>query len=213
MDRPGYISRLIKSAVFPRFCASCKAEGTLLCSPCASAWQPKPITSPQLVSSFNYADPIARELIRAWKYSLDATAWAHLQRKLGPAIDLLRSVVVDHAIEAIIPVPLHKQRKLERGFDQAEEIGTYLSEVLDVPMCPLLIRSRTTGSQTDREMSDRVRAMEDSPFRMRDDHDVPKRLLIVDDVYTTGATAKAAAQVLMNAGAEEIHFYTLAKGG
>ncbi len=204
----------MKNAVFPRFCASCSAEGTLLCSPCATLWQPTPITSSRLTASFNYADPVARELIRGWKYSLDATAWVHLQKKLGPATSLLKALAANSGLEAIVPIPLHRQRKLERGFDQAEEISMYLSELLNLPMLKMLVRSRMTGSQVDRESSDRVRAMVDSPFSVQiKSSDLPSNVLLVDDVWTTGATAMAAAQVLKEAGVRSVWFYMLAKGG
>ena len=118
-------------------------------------------------------------------------------------------------VEAIVPLPLSKQRKCERGFDQAEEIAKWLSKLTGVPMMSLLEKRRTVGHQADRSVEERLAAMVDSPFSFSaspDPSSCPQRVLLVDDVWTTGATMAAGARTLKAAGVEEVFGLTLARG-
>ncbi|MGI6358018.1 MAG: ComF family protein [Bacillota bacterium] len=116
--------------------------------------------------------------------------------------------------EAIVPVPLHPDRLQQRGFNQAEVVAEQLAQRTGRPMLRLLMRTLATTPQmglTRRQRQQNVR----SAFRMIPGP--PKRwpvrgrtLLLVDDVLTTGSTADACAQVLLQAGAAEVRVATLA---
>ena len=103
--------------------------------------------------------------------------------------------------DAVIPVPLHWQRRLARGYNQAERIARPLAGRLGLPLIPALRRSRSTPPQTslgkERRIANLRRAFRaPSPRKIRG-----LRLLLVDDVATTGATLDAAAAALRIAGA------------
>jgi competence protein ComFC len=209
----------IENAVFPRFCIRCQDEGSLLCSKCITDWVYSiPERADGVFSHFYYADPVARGLIHAWKYHFDVSAWnilKHvLERDIYQLIDFLRV----HEIDYIVPIPLYKRRACERGFDQAKEIANFISWTAGVPCKDMLFRFRSTGRQAERSVLDRKREMLALPFRIIDPSffigqaGKGYRVLLVDDVWTTGATAKAASTVLKSACAEEVHYYTLAKG-
>lgn len=213
------IIKTIHNAVFPRFCVRCQQEGSLLCADCAVSWQPPPMSLSTLdsghVASLNYADPVARALICAWKYKFDASAWEHLKRTLSGRLQTLRQIARTRRIEALVPLPLHSRRLCERGFDQAEEIVLFLGQELELPVQNLLIRTRATGKQADREEAERIEYMKDNPFKLAIDCCYPiasHSVLLVDDVWTTGATALAGVQILKNVGVENVLVYTLAKG-
>ena len=151
MDRIKNLLRTVADAAFPRYCVRCGKEGSLLCGRCTVDWVPGrpevqyfeasegPVA---LLSSFYYADPVARSLIGAWKYHFDQSAWRHLSHVISLNDELLRATIHNGGIEVIAPVPLHKERFCERGFDQAEMIANTFSERFDVPVGRLLKRIR-----------------------------------------------------------------------
>lgn len=114
--------------------------------------------------------------------------------------------------DLVVPVPLHWTRLREREFNQAENIGRKIAERLDVPLAAdALKRIAPTVSQTTlsrRERIENVRGAFAAGKRaqLRD-----KRVMVVDDVFTTGATTDACARVLRSMGAEEIWVWTVAR--
>lgn len=163
----------------------------------------------------HYADPVARGLLTTWKYHFDETAWATLARRLRPSLHLVHLRAAMAGIDAIVPVPLSRERKAERGFDQAERIAQWLAEGIHRPVLHLLNRAWTSGHQAERSTSERKMAMRTSPFSLSSRHKegpYPQRLLLVDDVWTTGATMQAAARVLAHTGVSHIQPMTILKG-
>lgn len=128
-----------------------------------------------------------------------------LARMLG--FFLGESLKKDNVIfDAVIPVPLSRSRLEERGFNQAAVIGSMISEVLNVPiLCDVLIRSRETQRQA--ELKDNVRRADNvlGAFVFNESYSVDGlRVLLVDDVATTGNTLYEAASVLLQNGASSV---------
>ena len=132
---------------------------------------------------------------------------------LGEPLGAVYSEVVGGGAEVdlIIPIPLHRARHLERGYNQSEMLARGVATVLGVPVDPdLLVRDRPTRTQTALRRTDRWRNLEGA-FRVTDaDRVRARRLLIVDDVLTTGSTAGAAAKVLKEAGAARVDLAAMA---
>jgi len=113
--------------------------------------------------------------------------------------------------QAIVPIPLHWRRRWRRGYNQSAALARALSEILDRPFRPgWLIRTRPTPSQreqTPRQRWENVRGAFQVPG-------MPQvrgaRILLIDDVMTTGATADAAASALREAGAAQVVLAVLA---
>jgi ComF family protein len=106
--------------------------------------------------------------------------------------------------DAVVPVPLHWWRRIARGYNQAERIARPLADRLHLPLLPALRRSRLTRAQTSLGRDARVANLRRAfrvprPGRVRG-----LRLLLVDDVATTGATLDAAAEALVRAGADGV---------
>lgn len=114
--------------------------------------------------------------------------------------------------DALAPVPIHSARRRERGYNQAEEIAKEAARHLRLPvLVHALSRTRATVSQTKLNREQRARNLE-SAFRCADPGSIRgKRILLVDDVYTTGATVARCAELLLEAGALSVGVLALAK--
>ncbi len=120
----------------------------------------------------------------------------------------------DLSFEAIIPVPLHPARLRERGFNQALLLAKTLGKAHNKPVLPRALRRiRNTIPQVQLDHSEREKNVRGA-FAVRNRQEImDKNLLLVDDVFTTGATVNECARVLKKSGAREIFILTLARVG
>ncbi len=110
----------------------------------------------------------------------------------------------------IVPVPLHAKKRKSRGFNQAEEIAKGLQKGFTIPVRNnLLIRSRNESSQTAKDKWERSRILKES-ITINHTGQIPKRVLLVDDVITTGSTIAACANLLFEAGTKNLSVASLA---
>ncbi len=146
-------------------------------------------------------------LLRRHKYGLDQS----LGRALAEYLDATPLLEID-AYDVVIPVPLHRARLRWRGFNQAALLGAALARRLKCPLdVATLTRVRATPPQTARDRAQRTRNVRDAFAVRRPSRVVGRRVLLVDDVMTTGATADECARVLRAAGARKIDVLTLAR--
>ena len=150
-------------------------------------------------SPFVYDGPLAAA-IRGMKFS----GWHGLARHLAAAMAEMLSPV---EAELITWVPLSRRRLARRGFDQAEVLARALAVHLGIPTRRLLERHRSTRAQARMSGAERRRALTGA-FRAIGRAD---RLLLVDDVLTTGSTAAACAEALVTAGARRVEVVTAAR--
>lgn len=115
-------------------------------------------------------------------------------------------------VEEIIPVPLHPSRLRERGFNQAGLLARRLSEELGIPMGKnVVFRIRRTKPQ--KELDDREREKNlVQAFGVSRQWKAPRRVLLVDDIYTTGNTIHRISRLLKKAGAQKVYFLTISIG-
>jgi ComF family protein len=113
------------------------------------------------------------------------------------------------APDGVVPVPLHRTRELERGYNQSRMLGKGVADALDCPLRDdLLARPRPTRSQTNLSREARWKNVRDA--FAADSDAAGGHWLLVDDVLTTGSTAVAAALTLNEAGADAVSLATLA---
>ena len=114
--------------------------------------------------------------------------------------------------QVLVPVPIHRERRRRRGYNQAELLTRGLSARTGIPSDPRLLfrvrRTRVQASLDDRERRKNVKGA----FAVRDDVCPYQRILLVDDIYTTGSTIDACAAILKKAGVRKIFFLTIAIG-
>ncbi len=142
----------------------------------------------------------------------------HGRKEYGEALgELLAEQTADLAAlwcpEVIVPIPLHPRKMNARTYNQAAEIARPLSRAFGVPMRENMLRRRTeTAAMKNLNASDRFRNLAGA-FEAGGGFRQVKSALLVDDIYTTGATMDAAALALREGGIREIYFLTVCIGG
>lgn len=136
----------------------------------------------------------------------------HLDFFCRELVGLRGSEIRSWQAQALIPVPLHGSKRRQRGFNQAEEIGKRLWEGLGIPMdTRVLYRRKKTTPQ--KELNDRQRVANlIEAFGVYEDRVRYERVILVDDIYTTGSTAEACTRVLLASGVMEVYVVCLAAG-
>lgn len=146
----------------------------------------------------------ARALVHLLKYEQVRTA--------APWIAAALAAVPLPDVDVIVPVPLGPGRRRRRGFNQSEAIARALARRRRLRLAPAaaLARRRETAPQSGLDAEARRRNVEGA-FRARGKEVAGRRILLVDDVLTTGATAGACATALKRAGAAAVHVLTYAR--
>lgn len=152
----------------------------------------------------------ARELVHLIKYE---DFFVLVGRWIEGAVGSL-TPLKDFSAEVIVPVPLHHTRRRERGYDQALIITRHLSDVLGMELKPrALKRTRATRPMVEVAGHERLSNVEGA-FACRKGTDLAGAgVLLVDDVYTSGATISQAAKALYSAGAGRVFSFTLTRAG
>jgi ComF family protein len=154
--------------------------------------------------SFGAYEGHLRELIHLFKYARMRSLGAPLGRKLAAALPR------EERIDLIIPVPMHWLRRWNRGFNQAERLARSVARRWNLPVSTALKRVRRTPAQAGLTHVERRENMA-GVFRAARGGIEGRRVLLVDDVFTTGATASACAVALKKAGARSVVLLTLAR--
>jgi ComF family protein len=225
------VATAIKDILFPKLCVGCQKSGTLLCHNCwpkvSFAYEPIcPVCHGPSVAGRThagcqtvwgidglacltlYSGPI-RSLVRQLKYH-GATVTQELITQLIQVYLQHESLYLSPAI--IIPIPLHPQAQNQRGFNQALIIAQALANQLNYPLLSdTLKRTKNTISQTHLTKQQRQTNMQ-AVFALNTSENIKgASFIVVDDVFTTGATLREAAKVLKRAGAKQVFGFTLAR--
>ncbi len=177
-------------------------QGILRCCPdCLEAGE-RPWSAAKTL--FLY-EGLARQLILEFKFSGHTGLAALFAELAAPEV-----AGFGRGFDFIVPVPLHWLRRLRRGYNQCELFGRELSRRTGIPFADVLRRTGLGGHQSRRDRAERLAAMRGA-FRLKNRRVADKNLLLVDDVFTTGATLTAAAGVLASAGAATVAVLTLAR--
>lgn len=203
---------------FPKFCCGCNKMETYLCASCFNKidltslpvqLKLEPLYLDQL-NSLAYYDGVIKKLIHTFKYD-------HIQDVGQTLAHLLYYSVQFPKIDFITAVPLSVKRKKERGFNQSEVIAIRLAELLQLPYQQFLIR--TTFLKAQAEVENREERLQNIKGQFVYTNEVSKKILqdkkilIIDDVCTTGSTLNECAKILKAHGARAVLGLTLAHGG
>jgi ComF family protein len=153
---------------------------------------------------FVYQGP-AKDLVHVLKYEGFQSPAAFFARAM---MDLPDTQFYYGAFNMIVPVPLHRVRRRERGYNQSELIARLLSALMGIPCSEPIYRRSNTPSQTHLSRDERIRNLR-SAFALRKKTNVKdKRIILVDDVFTTGSTVNEIARLLKANGAKEVMVLT-----
>lgn len=221
------ISAFFFDIFFPPRCLNCGKYGEILCFDCAGKIvEIKTATCPDcgrisalgrycnacskrlsdrslcgILVAARYDEGPTKEMIHRLKYSGVISQSEHLAELISSQIAARFSKFSNYII---VPVPLHKSRKNSRGFNQSELIARHISAKLDLPGGDALVRTLKTKNQVGLPRSKRLTNLIGA-FSCVDTRLVKgKKIFLIDDVATTGATLNECAKVLKAAGAKEI---------
>ncbi len=120
--------------------------------------------------------------------------------------------ILNWKVDCMIPVPIHKKKQINRGFNQAEVLAKELSFLLSIPVDTTLIkRSKKTLPQKELNEEERRKNLINA-FQIGKKGVKYKKIILVDDIYTTGSTIDACSEVLKTVGIQEIYFISLCIG-
>jgi competence protein ComFC len=209
--------------LLPQRCVVCSCGGTQLCAGCReelprlepplcarcgapTAWPVErcrecagrrlAFASARAAVGYNEA---ARRVVHAWKER-------GLRRLAAEVAQLVADRLPGPEVEALTFVPSDRSRRLERGHNPAERLAHELAATWELPCLPLL--ERTRGG---RQRGSSAVARRSVRGAFRPSGDVPRRVAVIDDVYTTGATAAAAATALRAGGARRVEAVAFAR--
>jgi ComF family protein len=160
-------------------------------------------------ASFGMYEGALRGLIHLYKYS-------GMKPLAGPLAHFLeRAIPIDERFDAVVPVPLHWRKRWDRGFNQAELLARHVAKKRGIPVLNALRRNRPTATQAGLASAGRRRNVAGafalkSPARSNP-RLAGRKILLIDDVITTGATANACASALKRGGAKSVSLLTLAR--
>lgn len=190
------------------FCAVCHApfvnawplDEQGVCAACRSG-----LRGFDYAASFGMYEGALRSLIHLFKYS-------GMRPLAGPLAQYLeKAISVDEAFDAVVAVPLYWRKKWDRGFNQAELLARLVAKHRGIPLINALRRKRATDTQAGLASAGRRRNVAGAFVLRANQNLAGKKILLIDDVMTTGATAGACAAVLKRGGAKTISLLTLAR--
>lgn len=211
----GALLRRCGLVLVPHACALCGAvDAGMALDLCDVCRDLLPRLSPEALPGFEgfdlacapfaYAYPVDH-FVRELKFRGER-AYA---RVLGTLLGQARAALPHPLPQLVVPVPLHVARLRRRGFNQAAEIARHAARVAGVPVAPLaLARTVATAEQSALDLEAR-RANVRGAFRVPSPR-MPLHVALVDDVVTTGSTAREAARVLREAGARRVELWAAA---
>jgi ComF family protein len=195
--------------IAPATCAACYAphptfpsrERPVFCAPCAAQLEPAIDPPTDVRVPYEHGGSLASAIHHA-KYGDHADVAHKLGRLLREALAELRSEV-----DLVVPVPLHRKRLAKRGYNQAAEMAA----ALGLPVAQrTVLRVRDTRSQVGLHRADRQANVREAFVVTRPRRLEGRRVLVVDDVVTTGATIGEVARVIRAAGATDVQCAALA---
>ena len=193
------------SIALPRIqiaCPTCALPCNTVSSPCGRC-QKKPPPIDHATALFYYQPPITQAIAQ-----LKFSGKIRFAKLLGP---LLAEAIAQQNINAdwLVPVPLHRKRLRQRGFNQAIELAKPISKQLNIPICRQINRILNTPTQTSLNAKQRKKNLRNAFSTTHNFNN--QTLIIIDDVVTTTATTNELAKLLKKNGAQTVAVFSVAR--
>ena len=208
-DQLNKLKETIIDIIFPRNCLGCGKEGKYICEKCDLFLSETPSLFSQgsleeLVSIWEY-EGLIKEIILKIKYY---GAFEAINELVEKAFKIRKPYIPENTV--ITFVPMFKKKEKRRGFNQAEIIAKKVGEMTGSNVLSLLEKTKDTPSQTKLDKEERLKNIMGS-FKRKEGIICNSNVLLVDDVWTSGATMKECARVLKKSGVKRIFGFTLAR--
>jgi len=223
---------------FPKKCLGCGTADVYLCSNCFNRieialnntcffcgkiiWQGKICVDCQkenyldrIISATNYKNPLARDLIKNFKYHYVKELSQSLTQLIIKSLTLCGILDFPHSV-VVLPIPLYKIRHRTRGFNQAELLAKQIADYFNLPLETNILKRIISGIpqaniKDNKKRKENIKGVFEihlsSLKRLRG-----QNIILIDDVLTTGATLIEATKVLKNNGADEVWALAVARG-
>lgn len=155
-----------------------------------------------------YDAPVA-QLIAAYKYN-SKLSYGHTLSRIASQ-KFASTYKQEEKPTLVAAVPLHWYRHLRRGFNQSDLLAKYFSKHFQIPLFTDIKRIKPTATQLSLSAKERQTNLKNAFVIGKAEYVADKIVAVVDDVMTTGATAKAASEAFLQAGAKEVHIWVLAR--
>lgn len=166
----------------------------------------------RLLSPFSYKEAGIQKIIRAFKYHYIKKLQSPIGKMLEKYLEKITGEI-DLNGSLVVPVPLHKRKFFQRGYNQAQLLAEQIAKYLNVEILNnCLIKTKSTKDQVDLEKEQRVKNLEGVFKCLNLELIKNRKVLLVDDVYTSGTTMNECAKVLKEAGAKEVIGLVIARG-
>lgn len=219
------LGNLALDIFFPPICLNCKnyledsERPNLICDACFKSIEiNKIVFRPQgnfiLAAAASYENPALRNLIHYFKYE----GFLQAQKPLGEIlISYINNLDIDFKNYLIIPVPLYPSKLRKRGFNQSETLGRIISNHFQLSFeSNIMERVENTKPQIEMKNHDERKRNLKGAFTVRRENNskIEKhQIILIDDVYTSGATMNEAVKTLQKAGAGQVIALTVARAG
>ncbi|MFH1610364.1 MAG: ComF family protein [Patescibacteria group bacterium] len=211
------LKKFFLDIIYPIKCLGCKKSNIWLCEDCFNKIKisEKRCESASflngLIIATDYEDELVRKIISKFKYSFIQELKESLGKLLIKKFKQLDNLNFDY----IIPIPLFKRRELWRGFNQAELLAQEVSKEFSIPVLNnLVVRNKHTSQQVGQKKQKREENLKDAFKVNQEIRDMVrnKKILLVDDVFTTGITMEEVAKELKDVDIKEVWGLVVAKG-
>lgn len=189
-------------------CIICNTDSCYgICNTCLNKIKAIPAKNQEDIISYGYYGGILKELILKFKYKSDFTAGNILGELLAKYI--INNINYKNYV--ITYVPLSKKSKRKRGFNQCEYIAEYIGEKISIKCMEIIIKDKETKEQKLLNREERMLNLKDA-FSIKSKIDVKNmKIILIDDITTTGSTLKECCRILKKYGVNDIKLLTLAK--
>jgi ComF family protein len=227
----------ILDILFPKICVGCGKEGKFLCADCGvkiklsdkficlNCGEPSifgktcakcrdAVALDGALAATEYGNPIVRQAVYDWKYGLVKEMGEALGGLFLHYLERHKTIFAAFDRPLILPIPLYKKRRLSRGFNQADKLAEIISKFFRYERAEILVRTKQTIPQSELEGEERQKNMAGvfSLLPGAKEKISGRAVILVDDIYTSGATMNECAKLLKAAGAKEVWGVTLARG-